>query len=176
MTDDQDLWKKVTESIKPIAKDAREKITSKKPKIDISHKTKIDVVTAQNKSYEAVENPLKRFDPDNPADIDHNNFQRLRKGKIEIEARLDLHGFTKADAYNKLSYCMQLWFHEGKRCVLVITGKGLRSEDHRDAIRYQFSEWINTPPLRNFMLAYCQAQPKDGGAGAYYVLLKSKKR
>ena len=53
--------------------------------------------------------------------------------------------------------------------VLIITGKGARGGG---VIRREFPEWITSPPLSGLVIAYCQAQPKDGGAGAFYVNLR----
>jgi DNA-nicking Smr family endonuclease len=168
---DKDLWKKFTENIKPLA---REEI----PKFQEKHlEKKIDVAEAPpafKPSKQLISNQ-KAFNPDKPADIDRNTFVRLKKGQLPIEATLDLHGLTVAQAHALVHQKLREWQMMGKRCVLVITGKGLRSENHREALRYRFPLWLNEPPLRSLMLAFTPAQLKDGGVGAFYVLLKAQK-
>ena len=57
---------------------------------------------------------------------------------------------------------------EGHRVILVITGKGVQGQGDPA----QSAVWLSSPPLAALVIAYCQAQPKDGGSGAYYVNLR----
>lgn len=107
-------------------------------------------------------------------DLDRRTMERLRKGRLRPEARIDLHGLTASHAYKAL--CDFLYRAHGlnQRCVLIITGKGL-SKKGGGVIRRELSTWLNAPSNRPLVLGFAQAQPYDGGGGAFYVLLKRQR-
>ena len=94
-----------------------------------------------------------------------------------IEARLDLHGMTQAEAHRALAGFIRTARGGGKRCVLVITGRGA-PRDHGGAgvLREAVPRWLAEPGLRPHLLAIATAQPQDGGAGALYVMLRRTDR
>lgn len=102
--------------------------------------------------------------------MDAGNFEKLRRGKHRPQARIDLHGLWLADAHNNVRDFLQMSHAAGKRCVLVITGKGGIRGDGK--IRSEFPKWINDIELRSIILSFSQATPADGGAGAFYVYLR----
>jgi len=106
------------------------------------------------------------------AGIDRRSAERLRRGRLPIEGRLDLHGMTQAAAVERLAEFIQRAEAAGKRCVLVITGKGLASGG---VLRDQVPRWLNLPPNRARVLAFDYAQQQHGGSGALYVLLKRRR-
>lgn len=98
----------------------------------------------------------------------------LRRGGIAIDARLDLHGFTRRDAARKVAAFLTQSAHRGLRCVLVITGQG-RSDplaDARGVLRRGLEAWLNEPATRRLVLACVPARGSHGGQGAFYVLLR----
>jgi DNA-nicking Smr family endonuclease len=98
----------------------------------------------------------------------------LRSGHWAVHHTLDLHGFTLDEAQQSLVHWVR-WMHEkGERCVLVVTGKGLGSVAGVGVIKQHVPEWLSKPPLVQHVLAFCTAQPKDGGTGAFYVLLRRR--
>jgi DNA-nicking Smr family endonuclease len=109
------------------------------------------------------------------AGLDRRTMDRLRRGQIRAEARLDLHGHTQDEAQSALADFLRRAQHAGKRCVIVITGRG-RMGQGGGVLRSQTPRWLNLPSLRPLVLGFAVAQPKDGGSGALYVLLKKKKR
>lgn len=117
--------------------------------------------------------------PAMPDQIDRRTHEKLRKGQMTIEARLDLHGYSQERAHSALHDFIVATQRRGKRCVLVITGKG-KSHMHDDqdwvfndsVLRARVPEWLSTPPLSALTLKCLPAQPKHGGEGAYYVYLK----
>ncbi len=124
------------------------------------------------------------LDPSRPAGIDRRQADRLRRGKLPVEARIDLHGHTQAEAHRALNAFIQGHAAAGRRCVLVITGKGSprRAEDddpvfgpRAGVLREMVPRWLNQAPCRAHVLAFSPAQPKDGGGGALYVLLKRER-
>ena len=109
------------------------------------------------------------------AGVDKRTATRLRRGQIAIEGRIDLHGLTQEDAYQALSAFLAGSQEAGRRCVLVITGKGLRPDGSVGVIRAALPHWLNQPHNRPRVLAFAGAAPRDGGEGALYVLLRRKR-
>jgi DNA-nicking Smr family endonuclease len=112
--------------------------------------------------------------------VDRRTAERLRRGQIEPEAEIDLHGHRIADARRALAAFLEAASNQGLRSVLVITGKGLRSglEEGvmpRELLRDQVPAWLNEPANRARVLAFTYAQPRHGGRGALYVLLRKKR-
>lgn len=106
--------------------------------------------------------------------LDRRKAERLRRGKLPIEASLDLHGLRQADAHRRLETFLADCQAAGKRCVLVVTGKGLHRED-AGVLRAAVPRWLNEPPTRGRVLSFDYAQPKHGGTGALYILLRRKR-
>jgi DNA-nicking Smr family endonuclease len=101
--------------------------------------------------------------------LDRRSAERLRRGALPIEARLDLHGMTQEEAHEALADFLARAEAAGRRCVLVITGKGARGGG---VLREAVPRWLNETPNRRRLLAFAPAQLKDGGAGALYLLLR----
>ncbi len=108
------------------------------------------------------------------ADLDARTMERLRRGRMRPEARLDLHGMTQDEAHRALNGFIAASRGAGRRCVIVITGRG-RAKLGGGVLREQAPRWLNLPPTRGNVLGFAEAQPKDGGAGALYVLLRKKR-
>jgi DNA-nicking Smr family endonuclease len=103
---------------------------------------------------------------------------------MEIEARLDLHGMTLAEAQPAVHDFIRRHHAAGTRCVLIITGKGKTGpaagsipwyEPGRGGIRRDFTRWLEAPDLRPLILSVSPARAAHGGAGAFYVLLRRKR-
>jgi len=109
------------------------------------------------------------------AGVDKRTAQRMRRGQLSIEARIDLHGLTEEDAHRALTSFVIGAQQAGRRCVLVVTGKGLRQDGRTGVLRRNVPRWLNEAPNRARILAFCHAQPKDGGEGALYLLLRRRK-
>jgi DNA-nicking Smr family endonuclease len=91
-----------------------------------------------------------------------------------IEGRLDLHGMTQREAHRALAEFVSASGAAGRRCVLVITGRGLGS-DHPGILQCAVPRWLAESPLRGEILAIAPAQPRHGGAGALYLLLRRRR-
>lgn len=108
------------------------------------------------------------------ADVDKRLVERLRRGRLPIEAVLDLHGHRQAEAERTLSAFLAESQAAGRRCVLVITGKGTVGEAG-GVLRVQVPRWLNLPPNRARVLAFDYARPRHGGQGALYILLRRRR-
>ena len=106
--------------------------------------------------------------------VDRRLGQRLKRGQLPLEARLDLHGQRRDDAHIELNGFLADAQARGVRCVLIITGKGRRTplDEARSVLKAMLPRWLNEPPNRNRILAFAHARPQHGGEGAFYVLLR----
>jgi len=94
--------------------------------------------------------------------------RQLKRGDLRPEARLDLHGHTIDAAGQALDGFLRRAGRHGWRCVLIVHGKGHRSAHGQPALKAQVNHWLRDDPA---VLAFASARPRDGGAGALYVLL-----
>jgi len=101
--------------------------------------------------------------------VRHKELRQLRRGRIPTDAALDLHGMTLAEARTALAEFLQHSLHRNARCVRIVHGKGHRSATGQAVLKTQTDHWLRARPE---VLAFCTAQPADGGTGALYVLLK----
>lgn len=111
----------------------------------------------------------------NAAGMDRRTTQRLKRGKLDIEGTLDLHGHTQTKAHQALSRFLQTGFETGRRTVLIITGKGDRLGGRPGVLKDAVPAWFNEMPMRQWVAGFSYAAPKDGGNGALYVRLKRKR-
>lgn len=100
---------------------------------------------------------------------DHSGHRRIRRGQVDIDASIDLHGCTQDQALRALSDFILRERMSGARCLLVITGKGRTGGG---VLRRRFLDWINEPDIRPHLAGYSVASARHGGDGAYYLLLK----
>lgn len=113
-----------------------------------------------------------------PVRMDRKAFGRMSRGKMRPEARLDLHGMTVVEAHPALTRFILRSQAEGRRLVLVVTGKGRDSDEGgpipapRGILRHQVPAWLSQPPLSGVVLQVAEAHRKHGGGGAYYVYLR----
>ena len=93
----------------------------------------------------------------------------MRRGKLELAGRFDLHGHTQLSAEAALPDFLRRKQAEGARCVLIITGKGKGGEG---VLRRNFLRWLEMPAARALISGYSEAHPRHGGSGAWYVFLR----
>jgi DNA-nicking Smr family endonuclease len=118
--------------------------------------------------------PLRKAAPQVEA-IERRQKQQLARGRVEIDARLDLHGKTQAQAHAELMRFLRQAQSQGAKFVLVITGKGALARDHGGepgVLRRQVPLWLRQPELRSCVSAFEQAHVVHGGEGALYVRLR----
>ena len=104
--------------------------------------------------------------------LDRRTQARMKRGKMNVMAKIDLHGMYKEQAYTQLLSFLMRNYDQSRKTVLVITGKGSRSGGQIGVLREAVPGWLNTSPMRQYVHAFSHAAPKDGGEGALYVLLK----
>jgi DNA-nicking Smr family endonuclease len=118
-----------------------------------------------------AQSPAKPAPPPNPG-IDRRTAERLRKGEMPIDGRIDLHGMTQEDAHAALDRFVRQAWKDGKRMLLVITGKGNLGEG---VLRRGVPRWLASGEHAARILKTASAQPKHGGSGAFYILLRRQR-
>lgn len=113
-----------------------------------------------------------------PVKMDRKSFGRMLRGKLVPDGKIDLHGMTVAEAHPELTRYLLRAHAEGRRLILVVTGKG-RDRDSggpipapRGVLRHQVPLWLAQAPLASLVLQITEAHQKHGGSGAYYVYLR----
>lgn len=108
-----------------------------------------------------------------PSALDRQTRVKLARGRIAIEGRIDLHGLTQSEAHGLLLSFLHRAHGEGRRHVLVVTGKG-SSLGSDGALKRAAPHWFATPPFRSLVSGYETAARGHGGDGALYVRLRRK--
>lgn len=185
--EDHEIWEHTAASLSPL-KAAKGRVHAAledepdfaqlfapKTKHDGHGKTRAVPVAGQPAPARKTSPELNPFDP--------RNVKKLKRGKIEIEGRIDLHGMRQAEAHAALIRFIHGSASMGKRWVLVITGKGLPSRARNDVER-PFGElprgvlkrnvpmWLAEPEVRGLIVSFTEAAAEHGGSGALYVHLR----
>jgi DNA-nicking Smr family endonuclease len=108
--------------------------------------------------------------------IDRRLLKKLRKGDYALQGHLDLHGLTAAEARAEVERFLDAALTAGRRCVLIIHGRGLNSKEGIPVLKERLRSWLTRGRIARNVLAFTTARPADGGAGALYVLLRQERR
>jgi DNA-nicking Smr family endonuclease len=100
----------------------------------------------------------------------------VARGKEAIDAKLDLHGLTQAQAHSKLLHFLRSASARDKRLVLVITGKGARGDGERGVLKRQVPQWLGLAEFRGFVIGFEDAHIAHGGEGALYVRIRRTRK
>ena len=167
----EDLWAEITQGItklpQPDEPPAKPLIMPEiRPTVDLS-----DVYGGETLT-DLQENEI--------ANIDNQTAKRFKRGEFPVEATLDLHGKTEDQAFDAVDDFIRRSWISGKRCVIIITGKGYHQEDSnyfnpKGKLKERVPQWLNRRELRPLILAYRHPEAKLGGTGALYILLRRKR-
>jgi DNA-nicking Smr family endonuclease len=105
--------------------------------------------------------------------LDRRTAQRLRRGRIAIDAQFDLHGHTQHSAHDALLRFVERARAQGCRHVLVVTGRG---GERGGILKRTVPRWLTEPAFHRHVVAFHEAGPRHGGAGALYVVLRRPRR
>ena len=171
--EDRALWDEVKKTVDPLRARSDE-VPPQEPAVE---KT-----TAPKKPARARPAPVAppAKGPPPLAPIDRRLRQRLVRGHVTIDARLDLHGLKQADARARLGAFLTAAQARGASLILVITGKGEGARSDRDGgergvLRRQVPMWLALPELRALVICFEEAAPSHGGAGALYVRIRRRR-
>ncbi len=103
--------------------------------------------------------------------LQNKTIKKLKRGALEIDDTIDLHGLTRQQAEQVLEAFLAEQLDQQHRCILIIHGKGTRSHDNQPVLKNLCE---NILKLKASVLAFCSAHNRDGGTGALYVLLKKR--
>jgi len=108
--------------------------------------------------------------------LDPRVLRRLAAGEFTVQADLDLHGTDAATARGLVESFIVSAHARALRCVRIIHGRGRGSPGGVPVLKGQLPRWLARGPARLLVLGYTSATPRDGGAGATYVLLRRRRR
>jgi DNA-nicking Smr family endonuclease len=104
--------------------------------------------------------------------LDQSIVRKLRRGEFAVQGHIDLHGLTREEAKAAVDDFLRRSRQAGKRCVLVVHGRGIHSKDQLPVLKDALRTWLAAARFGRHVLAFATARPVDGGAGALYVLLR----
>lgn len=194
--DDEDaaLWDHAAQSVEPLKK-AKSRVhpaDDLKDKPDDRPRAKPALPSPQHTQAKAAKpgrhEPVRAVKKPAPelAEIERKKLKRLRKGHIEIDGRIDLHGLRQEEAHGALRAFLHRAQGRGWRWVIVITGKGLRLSRETDeafdmsrtrdrgVLKRNVPRWLEEPDLRPLIISYTTAAIEHGGEGALYVHLRKR--
>jgi DNA-nicking Smr family endonuclease len=170
------LWESVAKQVKPLRK---------KPRALKAQATETQAempAAARPAALVKLRAPVQTASPPKPAmpglaPLGRRERSRLSRGRMDIDARLDLHGMTQVRAHRALFGFLQRARHDGLTFVLIITGKGKTgaAEAERGVLRRQVPQWLALPEFRSLVVGFEEAHIGHGGEGALYVRVRRSK-
>lgn len=172
--EDAALFRGEMDGVRPLADDNRVHAAPPKPRAGFSPRHDEHDDAAQQSSGFIQSGYVENVGPDETLlftrpGLQHKIVKRLRRGELKIEETLDLHGFTIAEAAQALSEFLHHARASDLRNVLIIHGRGHRSQDNMPVLKSQVNHWLRQ---HEAVLGFSSAKPQNGGAGAVYVLLR----
>ncbi len=171
--DERQIWQKVIKTVTPLHPPREELETEPNAEPARQPVTRAGL-PLQKQEFRPATNTAK------PSPADRSAERRLRRGRVDIDARIDLHGMTQAAARTALGHFLHAARSRGFRAVLVITGKGKAGvrnhgtgEEMPGVIRRRFPEWLAEPEIRHLVSGYASAHRRHGGDGAFYVMIRN---
>ena len=176
--DDEALWEKVAGTASPL-KRGRDALAPKPAKI-VAPVAKAKPPRPVPVTAPAPKPTSKPAHVPRAAPLDRQTSRQLDRGRLEVEARLDLHGMRQRDAHAQLRRFLKTAQAKGLKHVLVITGKGadqtaaksFYEEDERGVLRQAVPHWLSDPEFASLVVSFSQAPRRLGGEGALYVRLR----
>jgi DNA-nicking Smr family endonuclease len=165
--EDRILWEKVAKTARPLK--GKEKPTFLMD--EMKEQVSINPFTSENPKPLAAAVGTKPAPSHRLHPIDRPTHKKIAKGRVVIEARIDLHGLTQSEAYGLLLGFLQRAHLRKLRHVLVITGKG-SSMGSDGVLRQAVPMWFMTPSFRILVNGYEDAARNHGGTGAIYVRMR----
>lgn len=164
------LFRQAAGTVQPVVSDKADLRNLRKPKPypkkqELTLEARLDYGITPDEGRLSIEDAVAHHVPGMQKSV----LKKLRRGLFGIDAELDLHGLTSAQAKDRLLHFLQHCVEAGLRCVHIIHGKGYRSPDLQPVLKNDLNLWLRQ---HRDVLAFCTSPPRDGGAGAVYVLLR----
>ncbi len=182
---DHHLWDDIRNSVRPLRDrplKAESRInTVKGPARQVAGKSEV----SNGHAYDTRPLPVHHTPPP-LASFDRRMAQKLSRGQLEPDARIDLHGESVAASRTRLYHYLHLRQRQGDRLVLVITGKGaspfaghtlhghriIDSPEREGKLRRELPQWLHEDIFRALVIGVQPAHPRHGGGGAFYLRLR----
>lgn len=126
--------------------------------------------------------PSAKFVPSPPpppparvGDLDHRTRAKIKRGRLDVDVKLDLHGMRQDEAQRALNGFLRRAQASGAKVAIVVTGKGLSREDG-GVLRRVVPMWLQAPALRDVVVSFGEAARHHGGEGALYVRIRRADR
>ena len=170
--DDADLFRRAVSGAKQIKTEKRVAPAGKKPKPKARF-TRADESAALRESLEADIDDMEAASGEalrfHRQSVGKRTMRNLSRGKYAVQAEIDLHGMTVAEARPRLADFIEYNARSGKTCVRVVHGKGIGSGERGPRLKLSVNRWLRR---WEFVLAFVSTRQVDGGTGAVYVLLQ----
>lgn len=180
--DERELWRRFASGVRPLDASRKKALDEAAPPAEPVLETRpLPMPAAAPRDIPRPPEPGARRPADRSSD------RRLRRGRVEVEARLDLHGLTASAARGELLRFLMRARARGFGTVLVITGKGAGARAQDDSrfepwsvdarplpgvLRRAFADWMAEPDFAPLCAGYSPAHARHGGSGAFYVILR----
>ncbi|MFY0681972.1 MAG: Smr/MutS family protein [Thalassovita sp.] len=187
-SDEVDLWRKVaetTERLHPATTPQAAALSTPKPKPKPTKAPRArlsEFELGMKAPHKPVRDNLTPSISDQlnatPLRMDKKSYGKMKRGKLVPEGKLDLHGMTMDKAHPALVGFIMRSHSQGRRLVLVVTGKGKHRDDggpipvRYGVLKHNVPQWLQMMPLSPLVLQVSEAHLSHGGAGAYYVYLR----
>jgi len=166
---DRALWNQVKKSIKPL-RDQEPETFSEEPvaeKPTTTKKSSKPVAPPASSPHRTSAPPL--------APLERRLKQRVARGSVPIDARIDLHGRTQREAHQALLNFLHRAQNNGAALALVITGKGSAGDGERGVLKRQVPMWLAQPEFRAYVVGFEAAHISHGGEGALYIRMRKRR-
>lgn len=200
--EDRALWQAFSQAITPadtkkrvpergapdaLNHDSRETLAARQPQLARSSRKAAARPGASKPHSGQQPKPASAPSAPPPPAFDRKTVKKLAKGRLEVDARIDLHGMRQAEAHTALRGFLNRAAQQGYRTVLVITGKGgdpggtnhwqpEREESWRGILRRSVPMWLSGPEFSSLVTSFTTANVRHGGDGAFYVQIRRSMR
>lgn len=191
MENDAELWARIARTATPLKKNrvtwrptppnppAKSKSAGLKSELKSAHEPSSKIPPKRPLKRAPSPASRARLSP-STGPLDRRTARKLEKGRLAVEARLDLHGMRQRDAHTALRKFLKEAQSRGQRHVLVITGKGapresdtnFYEEERRGVLRQAVPHWLSDGDLAPLIVSFAEAPQRLGGGGALYVRLR----
>ena len=173
-SDDNSLFRELVGEVQPV--NARDRHSARKrPKAKAVSRRRDE----RSVMAEAIAEPAEPTDIETTDDmtfarpgVSRPRLRELRRGKLSLQAEIDLHGCTRDEAKVRLQEFIGECLHARLSCVRVVHGKGLGSGPGGPVLKTAVNGWLRK---WDGVVAFCPARNCDGGTGALYVLLNTRR-
>ncbi|MDH3351057.1 MAG: Smr/MutS family protein [Gammaproteobacteria bacterium] len=172
MSDDDDLFRRAMSDAKPLRSEERVHPPKRKP-TPKARFARAEEKAVLRETLEADIDTMERGNADSMRfhrqSVGRRTMRKLARGKFSVQAEIDLHGMTTAEAKPRLADFIDYSARQGLLCVRIVHGKGLGSGHRGPVLKNSVNRWLRK---WDTVLAFVSARQVDGGTGALYVLLQ----